>query len=132
MYQAVKGMTAAEATVRQGGVIIMLAESGDGIGGDHFYHQLADEPDISKTMAQFLSRGRDQTVPDQWQTQILLRILAHAKVVYVSKMPDETVKEMHMIPAHSLVQAIEKAKSIVGEGARIAAIPDGVSVMVTK
>ena len=132
MYQAVKGMTAAEATVRQGGVIIMLARSDDGIGGDHFYHQLADEPDISKTMAQFLSRGRDETVPDQWQTQILLRILGHASVIYVSEMPDETVKEMHMIPAHSLGEAIEKAKQMVGNSARIAAIPDGVSVMVVK
>ncbi len=132
MYQAVKGMTAAEATVRQGGVIIMLARSGDGIGGDHFYHQLADEPDISKTMAQFLSRGRDETVPDQWQTQILLRILAHARVIYVSEMPDDVVENMHMIPAHSIAEAIEKAKGLVGDGAKIAAIPDGVSVMVTK
>ena len=132
MYQAVKGMTAAEATVRQGGVIIMLARSGDGIGGDHFYHQLADEPDISKTMAQFLSRGRDETVPDQWQTQILLRILKHASVIYVSEMPDDVVENMHMIPAHSLGEAIEKAKGLVGDGAKIAAIPDGVSVMVTK
>jgi nickel-dependent lactate racemase len=131
MYQAVKGMTAAEATVRRGGVIIMLAESGDGIGGDHFYHQLADEPDISKTMAQFLSRGRDETVPDQWQTQILLRILEHASVIYVSKMPDEVVEEMHMIPAHSLSEAILKAKTLVKTpNPSITAIPDGVSVIV--
>ena len=130
VYQAVKGMTAAEATVKKGGVIIMLARSGDGIGGDHFYHQLADEPDINKTMSEFLSRGRNETVPDQWQTQILLRILGHASVIYVSEMPDETVKEMHMIPAHSLGEAIEKAKQMVGNSARIAAIPDGVSVMV--
>ena len=130
MYQAVKGMTAAEATVRRGGVIIMLAESGDGIGGDHFYHQLADEPDIDKTMAEFLSRGRDETVPDQWQTQILLRILKHASVIYVSEMPDDVVKQMHMIPAHSLGEAIDMAKSLVGKDASIVAIPDGVSVMV--
>ena len=132
MYQAVKGMTAAEATVCKGGVIIMLARSDDGIGGDHFYHQLADESDISKTMAQFLSRGRDETVPDQWQTQILLRILSHASVIYVSEMPDDVVEKMHMIPAHSLGEAIEKAKQMVGNSARIAAIPDGVSVMVVK
>ena len=130
MYQAVKGMTAAEATVRRGGVIVMLAESGDGIGGDHFYHQLADEPDIEKTMALFLSRSRDETVPDQWQTQILLRILGHASVIYFSEMPDEVVEKMHMIPAHSLGEAIDKAKGLVGNGAKIAAIPDGVSVMV--
>ena len=47
-------------------------------------------------------------------------------------MPDEVVEEMHMIPAHSIEEAIEKAKALVGGGAKIAAIPDGVSVMVIK
>lgn len=132
MYQAVKGMTAAEATVKKGGVIVMLAESGDGIGGDHFYHQLADEPDIAKTMAAFLARGRNQTVPDQWQTQILLRILTHAQVIYVSTMDDETVREMHMTPAHSLDEALALAKEMLGNpDATVTAIPDGVAVVVT-
>jgi len=131
MYQAVKGMTAAESVVKNGGVIIMLAQSGDGIGGDHFYHQLADEPDIGRTMAQFRSRGREETVPDQWQTQIMLRVLMRARVVYVSEMPDETVKQMHMIPAHSIEEAIALAKDILGKKtATITAIPDGVGVVV--
>lgn len=133
MYQAVKGMTAAEATVKKGGVIIMLARSGDGIGGDHFYRQLADERDIEKTMAVFMGRSRKETVPDQWQTQILLRILMHANVIYVSEMQDKTVEEMHMTPAHSIEEAVEKAKSILGkEDITITAIPDGVSVIVEK
>ena len=132
MYQAVKGMTAAEATVKKGGVIVMLAESGDGIGGDHFYHQLADEPDIAKTMAEFLSRGRNETVPDQWQTQILLRILTHAHVIYVSAMDDATVREMHMTPAHSLTEALALAKDLLGNPhPTVTAIPDGVAVVVT-
>ena len=131
MYQAVKGMTAAEATVKKGGVIIMLAQSGDGIGGDHFYHQLADEPDIHKTMALFRGRGRQETVPDQWQTQILLRVLMHASVIYVSEMEDDIVEKMHMIPAHSIAQAVETAKKLLGkEAITITAIPDGVSVIV--
>lgn len=133
MYQAVKGMTAAEATVKEGGVIIMLAKSNDGIGGDHFYHQLADEPDIGKTMALFLSRGRKETVPDQWQTQILLRILQRNKVVYVSEMDEETVRKMHMTPAHSIEEALKIARQLLGkEEIQIAAIPDGVSVIVRQ
>lgn len=131
MYQAVKGMTAAEATVKEGGVIIMMAASGDGIGGEHFYSQLAEEKEIDKTMALFLSRGRNETVPDQWQTQILLRILLKHPVIYLSEMPDETVREMHMIPAHSLSEAMAKAKELLGKDAvTVTAIPDGVSVMV--
>ena len=133
VYQAVKGMTAAEAVVKKDGVIIMLAKSGDGIGGDHFYHQLADEPDIRKTMAEFLSRDRQETVPDQWQTQILLRILMHARVIYVSDMDDATIEAMHMLPAHSLEDAVAKAKAMVSApNPRITAIPDGVSVMVMR
>ena len=133
MYQAVKGMTAAEATVREGGVIIMLAKSGDGIGGDHFYHQLADEPDIHKTMALFRSRSRAETVPDQWQTQILLRVLMHAHVIYVSEMDDDTVRQMHMIPAHSISEALDAARKLLGnENPSITAIPDGVSVVVKQ
>ena len=131
VYQAVKGMTAAEATVKEGGVIIMLAKSNDGIGGDHFYHQLADEPDIYKTMELFRSRGRQETVPDQWQTQIMLRVLMKASVIYLSDMDDETVRQMHMTPAHSLEEALSLAKAKLGrEEVTVTAIPDGVSVIV--
>lgn len=132
MYQAVKGMTTAEATVKKGGVIIMLASSDDGIGGDHFYHQLADEKDINKTMQTFLSRKRNETVPDQWQTQIMLRVLSKASVIYVSNMQDDVVKQMHMIPASSIEDAIAKAKRILAkDNPSITAIPDGISVIVT-
>ncbi len=131
VYQAVKGMTAAEATVKEGGVIIMLASSLDGNGGEHFYHQLADEPDIRKTMDTFLKRGRNETKPDQWQSQILVRILLRASVIYISEMPDEEVKAMHMIPAHSIDEALLKAEEILGKkDVKIAVIPDGIAVMV--
>ena len=131
VYQAVKGMTAAEAAVKEGGVIIMLADSSDGLGGDHFYHQLADEKDINKTMDLFLSRGRNETVPDQWQSQIFIRILQKATVIYISNMDDAIVEAMHMIPANDLTDAMEKAKELVKkEKPGITAIPDGVAVMV--
>ncbi len=131
VYQAVKGMTAAEATVKKGGVIIMLASSADGTGGEHFYHQLADEKDIGKTMEMFLSRGRNETAPDQWQSQILLRILMHASVIYVSDLEDKLIENMHMIPAKSIDEALAKAKQILNrDSIKIVAIPDGISVMV--
>jgi len=133
IYQAVKGMTAAEATVNPGGVIIMLAKSNDGHGGEQFYRQLADEPDIDKTLDVFLSRDRSHTVPDQWQTQIFIRVLKKARVIYVSDAPDEMVEAMHMVPAHSLEDAVRKAEALLkNPGASITAIPDGVSVMVSE
>lgn len=133
VYQAVKGMTAAESTVKKDGVIIILAKSNDGIGGDHFYHQLCDEPDINKTMELFLNRKRNETVPDQWQTQVLLRVLFHARVIYISEMDDATLEKMHLIPAHSIEEALKIAKSILKkDNPTIVSIPDGVSVIVEK
>lgn len=131
IYQAVKGMTAAEATVKKGGVIIMCAKSNDGHGGEGFYQQMANEPDIEKTLASFMARGRSQTEADQWQTQIFIRVLQRASVIYVSEAPDWMVEDLHMIPAHSLEEALAKAEALLGsKDATITAIPDGVSVMV--
>ena len=124
-------MTAAEAVVKRGGVIIMLAESGDGTGGDSFYHMIADKKDIFETMSEIIARDRLETEPDQWEAQILIRILMRAHVIYVSAMPDEVIENMHMIPEHSLSSAVKAAKSLLGKDcAGITAIPDGIAVMV--
>ena len=133
VYQSVKGMTAAEATVRQGGVIIMLSKANDGHGGEAFYHQLADEPDVGKTMAQFLSRGRNETVPDQWQTQILLRVLSRASVIFVSEADPDMIRAMHMTPAKDLDEAMVLAKGMLNiDAPTVTVIPDGVAVMVVE
>ncbi len=131
VYQSVKGMTAAEATVRENGVIIMLAACNDGHGGESFYRQLEEAEDLGKAMSEILSRDRNQTVADQWEVQILLRILMKATVILVSEAPDEMIRAMHMVPAHSLEEALSKAEGDLGDReASITAIPDGVSVMV--
>jgi len=130
IYQAVKGMTAAEACVREGGCIIMLAKSDDGHGGERFFHQLADEPDIDRTMALFLSRGRNETEPDQWQTQILIRIMQRARIFYLSDAPDDVVRALHMTPIHSVAEGLALASAHLANPApSVTVIPDGVGLM---
>ena len=59
IYQAVKGMTAAEATVNHGGVIVMLAKSNDGHGGEAFCRPaLSSAPTCRHPRAR---PGRDET-----------------------------------------------------------------------
>ena len=133
IYQAVKGMTAAEATVRPGGVIVMFAKSADGHGGASFHRTFRDEPDLERMMRTFLSRRPEDTVVDQWQSQILARVLLKARVVYVSDCDDQTVRDLHMIPAHGAAEAMEIAKSLVGRPDWTATVvPDGVSVIVRE
>ena len=70
-------------------------------------------------------------MPDQWQTQIFLRILQKATVIFISQMEPELVRAMHMIPATDLEDAMEKAREILKKDKpTITAIPDGVAVMV--
>lgn len=131
IYQAVKGMTAAEATVNPGGVIIMLAKSGDGHGGDAFCKELMASADMHALMAGIRSRGRGETLPDQWQAQIMIRVLQKARVIYISEAPDDLVRALHMVPAHSLEEAMHLAEEILGNPqASVTVIPDGVSVIV--
>ena len=134
IYQAVKGMTAAEATVRPGGVIIMLAQCGDGHGGESFYETFREERDVARLLRRFVETPAEETVPDQWESQILARILQHAHVIFVSDAPDDMVRNFHMIPAHSAAEAMEKADALLEEQGircgKILAIPDGVAVMV--
>ena len=131
IYQAVKGMTAAEATVKPGGVIIMLAKSGDGHGGDAFCKELMAGVDMDALMAGILSRGRGETLPDQWQAQIMIRVLQKARLIYISDAPDQLVAKLHMTPAHSLEEALDLAEAMLGNPeASVTVIPDGVSVIV--
>ena len=134
IYQAVKGMTAAEATVNEGGVIIMVASSSDGHGAPVFYKTFKEEPSNAKLMAQFRATPKEETIPDQWQSQIFVRLLERATVVYVSGAEDEVVENLHMVPAHSVEEAIAKADEILAakgkKDCKITVIPDGVAVIV--
>ena len=132
IYQAVKGMTAANATVKPGGVIIMLAASDDGHGGEMFYRLFREERSDEALIATFLATPAERTVPDQWQAQIFAQILRDHRVIFVSEAPDDMVRDLHMIPAHSLEEAVEKAEKILGCQGTITAIPDGIAVIVKR
>lgn len=131
IYQAVKCMTAAEATINKGGVMIIAAKSNDGHGGEQFYRTFKEESDVNKMLDEFLATPSEETIPDQWQSQIFARILKDTKIIYISDAPDNIVSDLHMIPAHSVEEAIAKADEILGnKDSKITVIPDGVSVIV--
>lgn len=48
IYQSVKGMTAAEATCKEGGVIIDVSSCSDGHGGEDFYNNLKNATSLQK------------------------------------------------------------------------------------
>ncbi len=131
VYQAVKGMTAAEATVKDGGIIIMCAASEDGVGGEEFYKTLAEEKDLAVIITSFTNTAKENTRVDQWQSQIFARVLKKAQVIYVSKLDEKTIRDLHMLPAASIEEALKKARQLLNNPqAGIVVIPDGVAVVV--
>ena len=131
IYQSVKGMTAAEANCKAGGVIIMVAGLSDGHGGESFCKMVTETPSPQKLLEDFSHIPRNQTKPDQWEAQILCRILSNYKVIMVTDMCDERlIRGMHMEHAKTFDAALKRAFELKGENATVSLIPDGVSVIV--
>jgi nickel-dependent lactate racemase len=131
VYQCVKCMTAAEAASRDGGVIIVLAECADGIGGDGFYHSLRDCESPEALYRQLSMTPQDRTVPDQWQSQILARILWRHPVIFVTRPALQgIINDMKMTYAESLPEALWLARGLMGKRSSLTVIPNGVSVIV--
>lgn len=134
IYQSVKGMTAAEATCKEGGVIIDVSSCFDGHGGEDFYNNLKNAESIQKAMDEILARGRNETVFDQWEAQILMRMLLKFTIIMVTEAPQQMVEDMHMKYAASIDDALAMAKDVLAKKGitdpKITVIPDGVSVIV--
>lgn len=131
IYQSVKGMTAAEACCKDGAVIIMITACNDGHGGESFYENMAQAESPKEVLEKVLKVPMEETAPDQWEFQILARILNEYKVIMVTDLCNpEMIKNMHMEHAYSFKEALERAYQIKGRDAKIIVIPDGVSVII--
>jgi len=133
LYQAVKGMTAAEAAVAPGGVIIIAAACQDGHGGEGFYRTLAEAKSPAEVLEKLRKVPATETVPDQWESQILARVLSKNPVIVVTEQRNHAmIQAMHMQAAGTLEEALMLARRKTGTHAKIAIIPDGVAVIVRK
>ncbi len=131
IYQTVKGMTAAEATLGEKGVIIIASRCNDGHGGEEFYKTFKESDSVQSVMNDIIKRGRNETIPDQWESQVLARILLKYDVIMITDAPKQMVKDMHMHWAPDIETALDIADKLLGiEDGKIAVIPDGVSVVV--
>lgn len=109
LYQAIKALENSSYAVREGGVIILISECSDGIGSvafhEFFKHGEAEDMN-AKLHADFVMPGF-----------ISLRtasICRRSPVILISSLPDEVVKSVKMIPAHSPEDALQLASQIMG------------------
>ena len=129
LYQAVKGMSAAATVVRPGGLIVMAAQCRDGFpehGGFRAEVTAADTP--AGLLAGIAARER--TVPDQWQVQVLARVLEKARVgLYTTGLPPEDVRAAHLVPVPDVsafvADAIADYGATLGRPATVCVLPEG-------
>ena len=125
LYQAVKGMSAAATVAAPGGLIICAAECADGFPDyGSFRAELAAEPTAERLLASIAARTR--TVPDQWQVQVLARVLARARVgVHASGLTDADLSSAHLFAVPDIAAAVAAELEATGPGARVCVLPEG-------
>jgi hypothetical protein len=71
----------------------------------------------------------DFLMQDQWQVQILARLLLKARIYLHSSLPEEEVRGAHLAPAADLGATVRQLLDEFGPGARLAVIPEGPQVI---
>lgn len=129
VYQHVKALTTAEATINPGGVIIVCAELSDGHGSRCMYQAMRSN--IRETLQRIHSTPRNATIPDQWVIQILIRILLKHRIIFATADGDaKMLLEMGIEVAPTLEAAMEIAEGILGSEATVTIVPDGATIVI--
>ena len=132
LYQSPKAMATAEACAGEDGVIIMCCSCCDGMGGVHF-GQLIQRGTPDEIDRYLSSIPPEKTIPEQWCTQVCVRVLRKHPVILVTTfLSHDEVRKANMIPASTPDEALEIAYRLKGKQASVVVIPDGVSVLTVK
>jgi nickel-dependent lactate racemase len=122
-YQAVKGMTGALPAVCKGGVLILAAECGEGLGSPEFTAMATAFPSAQAFTDCILS---SPVVIDQWQLEECARAARHANVILVSpRIAREHGSSLFVQAVPTMEEALQTAFAHAGSNARIAVIPKG-------
>ncbi len=125
LYQAVKGMSAANQIVRDGGAIIVAAACADGLPDHGRYAALLAEAGSPQRVLDILARP-GFSAQDQWQVQIQAMIQLRAEVyVYSDGLTDEQIRRALFTPCRNIEQTVACLQDKYGPQARLCAIPDG-------
>lgn len=133
IYQSVKGLTAAEAAAAPGAVLITCARCNDGTGGESFYRALKECATPGQLLEETQKIPMDKTNPDQWEYQILARIMSKHPVIFVADPAARPlIEDMKLEYAPDLATALERAYARKGSQAHTVLIPNGISVIVEE
>ncbi|TFG22622.1 MAG: nickel-dependent lactate racemase [Promethearchaeota archaeon] len=129
LYQAVKSMALGEMAIKKGGTIISVNECIEGVGIDQdkfkelLFSNMTPKEIYDKIM------NKKITAIDQWEIQVLVRILQKAKIYVISKLKKDELGNIGLKHASSINEAIENSLHEYGSQARILVLPNGPQVL---
>jgi len=124
LYQAVKGMSAAQRIAKRGGAIVCVAECSDGVPDHGNYAQILRMADTPEAL---LARIEDPSFRmfDQWQAQKQAVVQMWADVYVHSSLPDDVVRRAMLRPAPDLQATMAELRGRYGDDMTVAVLPQG-------
>ncbi len=129
LYQAVKSMAIGEMAIKERGTIISVNECREGVGEgqDKFRELIFSE--MSPEMIYYKILNKELVVRDQWQIQVLTRILLKSEIYIVSDMKEDEIGNIGLKYADTVEKAIHNSLIKHGKDARILILPNGPQVL---
>ena len=125
LYQAQKALDNAQYCVREGGVIILSAECGEGFGNHTFEAWMRD----TSSPEEVLNRIQHKFVLGGHKAAAIASVLKQAKVYLVSALPADSVRDCGLVPFEDLDEAMQAARDEVGRASDVIAMPYGGSIL---
>jgi len=124
LYQAVKGMSAAQRIVKKGGTIICVSECSDGLPDHGNYASILQ---MRNTPEELLAMINDPgfEMLDQWQVQKQALIQQWADVCVYSSLSDEHIRRAMLTPIADVERTLQELKKTYGEKMTVGILPLG-------
>jgi nickel-dependent lactate racemase len=124
LIQAHKSMEYAAQALKDGGVMILLAECRDGFGNSTFFNWFSH-----KQLDRFEATLRDKYEINGQTAYSTLQKAQRFKIILVSEFSGQQVKEMGMLAARTLDEALQLAEQLLPEEWTALVMPEGGSVL---
>jgi len=129
LYQAVKSMAIGEIAVKKGGTIISVNECAEGIGiGQEKFKELIFSGMNPKVLYDKILK-REIVAPDQWEIQVLSRILMKAEIIIVSSLNENEIGNIGLKYAKTVEEGIKMTLKKAGLNAKLLILPNGPQIL---
>jgi nickel-dependent lactate racemase len=125
IYQAQKGLDNAQRAVRPGGTVVLVADCSEGYGESTFEDWMLH----ASTVDDILERFAVEFKLGGHKAYSLARVIKEKHVILISRLPDSTVRQLFMTPAHSMDEALELVRARHGRDFSCVVLPSAGGVV---